>query len=460
MGHTIEMPSNTEDQIENHQENEIKFTVSDEAQAKMLAALFDRGRIDEIIHWIGAIFDFSDYTVTPENIEIITDEYFDTEDLEIHEIHGSLRVRHLNEQLTLTLKKLIGQEPGQLKRQELSQPITNSGYNKFVDDGVNIVIQANLPDLVGKKFVRMLKVGNERKSFLARREDETYRLSFDLFEFLNPKTQETSEKRFEIEIEALNEISSERLGDIKRNLKNVLPDFHYSKGSKYEQGTSWIKDREGREKTPSNERTPKSKTHEPIKILFLAANPKDTQRLRLDEELRSIEQALQRTAFREGFDIKQHWAVRIAELQNYLLRHKPDIVHFSGHGSPSNELILEDLSGKSRAVPAKALGRLFSVLKDNIRCVVLNACYSELQAQEIAKSIDCVIGMSKQIDDKSAIGFASAFYQALGFGRDVQTAFNLGLIQIDLQDLDEKDAPQLIAARCNPGEVFFIQEQV
>ena len=79
-----------------------------------------------------------------------------------------------------------------------------------------------------------------------------------------------------------------------------------------------------------------------IKILFLSANPSDTARIRLDEEIRNIDQALQIAKDRDRFDIEQHWAVRVADLQSLLLRHNPHIVHFSGHGDESRGLILED----------------------------------------------------------------------------------------------------------------------
>jgi hypothetical protein len=199
----------------------------------------------------------------------------------------------------------------------------------------------------------------------------------------------------------------------------------------------------------------KNTTDKPIKILFLAANPQDTDRLRLDEEIRGIKHALLQAEFRDKFDIEQEWAVRVTDLQGHLLRHQPDIVHFSDHGREASEIILEDKTGESQIVPTRALEQLFAVLKDNIRCVVLNACYSERQAQAIAKHIDCVIGMSKAIGDEAAINFSVAFYQALGFGRNVQTAFDLGCVQIDMQNLNEQDTPQLLATKCNPEEIVF-----
>lgn len=194
-----------------------------------------------------------------------------------------------------------------------------------------------------------------------------------------------------------------------------------------------------------------------IKILFLAANPLDSGRLRLDEELRQIDEKLRMAEYRE-FDIKSHWAVRVSDIQGLLMRHKPDIVHFSGHGSKANRIILEDNSGKSYAVCTMALSHLFSILKDNIRLVMLNACYSEEQAKAISEHIECVVGMSCEIGDKAAISFASSFYQALGYGRDVETAFNLGCAQISLENLGDQDKPKLLATKTNSKKIIFVRK--
>jgi proteasome lid subunit RPN8/RPN11 len=194
----------------------------------------------------------------------------------------------------------------------------------------------------------------------------------------------------------------------------------------------------------------------PVRVLFLSANPADTSRLRLDEEIRSVDSAIRQSGAWNKFDLKQHWAVRVVDIQGYLLRHRPHIVHFSGHGSKINGILLEDSTGKAHSVSARALSRLFSVLRDDIRCVVLNACYSESQAQAIAKHIECVVGMSGSIGDRAATGFAMAFYQALGYGRSVKTAFELGCVQIDLENLNQQDVPKLLAVRGKPEEIAFV----
>ena len=46
------------------------------------------------------------------------------------------------------------------------------------------------------------------------------------------------------------------------------------------------------------------------RILVLAANPKNTSRLRLDEEVREIDNGLQRAQKRDEFVLKQQWAAR------------------------------------------------------------------------------------------------------------------------------------------------------
>lgn len=208
--------------------------------------------------------------------------------------------------------------------------------------------------------------------------------------------------------------------------------------------------------TPGTLTTPGGReVNKPVKILFLAANPTDTSPLRLSEEIREIDLALRQAKYRHRFEIEQQWAVRVSDLQDHLLRYQPDIVHFSGHGSEAIGIVLEDQSGSSQFVSTRAISELFHTLRDNIKCVVLNACYSESQAQAIADDIPCVVGMNKEIGDQAAISFASAFYRGLGYGRDVGTAFELGVGQIDLEGLEEQDTPQILALRQRPEEIML-----
>jgi hypothetical protein len=184
-----------------------------------------------------------------------------------------------------------------------------------------------------------------------------------------------------------------------------------------------------------------------IKVLFLAANPSDTPRLALDLECKEIDARIRAAEHRDGLSLIPHLAVSLDDLSGLLLRHRPGIVHFSGHGDASGAIVLErsggggpgrDLRPPSALDPGpgaggpygpvspEALAGLFGVFRKDLRVVVLNACYSEALAKEIVKHIDCAVGMSAPIGDAAAIAFAAEFYQAIGYGRSIRDAFDLG----------------------------------
>ena len=180
-----------------------------------------------------------------------------------------------------------------------------------------------------------------------------------------------------------------------------------------------------------------------IKILFVSANPKDTDKLRLDEEVREIKEAMRLARKRDRFEIISEFAVRVDDLRRLLLEHTPQIVHFSGHGVGSQGIALENDSGKMQLVSSAALARLFKFFQSHLDCVFLNACYSEVQAEAIRQHIPYVVGMNQAIGDRAAIEFAKGFYDALGAGRSIEDAFEYGCITIDLSSIPESSTPVL-----------------
>ena len=177
-------------------------------------------------------------------------------------------------------------------------------------------------------------------------------------------------------------------------------------------------------------------------ILFLAANPVDTVALRLDEESREIDEGLRRGRRRERFQLEQRWAVRTQDLQRALLDFAPQIVHFAGHGVGEQGLVLEDEDGTRKPVSADALASLFA-LHPEVECVLLNACYSETQAAAIAQHIQYVIGMNQEVGDETALKFATAFYDALGAGKEFDFAFQSGCTAIQLAGIPDHLVPVL-----------------
>jgi hypothetical protein len=177
-------------------------------------------------------------------------------------------------------------------------------------------------------------------------------------------------------------------------------------------------------------------------LLFLAANPIDSEGIRLDEECREIEGCISSVPA-NTIRVVSKWAVRAQDLQKALLEVNPALVHFSGHGDQDGQILLENAVGYAEPVTAEALADLFRTFSSSIRCVVLNACDSAEQARQLVQCIDCAIGMDGSVSVGAGKAFATSFYQALAYGKDVSTAFELGRNQIRLENLDEEDIPKL-----------------
>jgi hypothetical protein len=178
-------------------------------------------------------------------------------------------------------------------------------------------------------------------------------------------------------------------------------------------------------------------------ILILTANPQGTSQLRLEQEVRDIEEGLHRAKNRDQFALKSMFAVRPRDIQRAMLDINPSIVHFSGHGTGDEGLVFEDEAGSAKLVDAEALAGLFELFAEQVECVVLNGCYSEVQAEAIAQHINYVIGMKQVIGDQAAIEFAVGFYDALGAGRSVEFAHKLGCAAIRLAGIPEQLTPVL-----------------
>ena len=180
------------------------------------------------------------------------------------------------------------------------------------------------------------------------------------------------------------------------------------------------------------------------KILILAANPKSTNKLRLDEELREIKNGLRRAKARDQFLIESAEAVRYRDIHRSIMDFEPQVIHFSGHGAGEQGLVFEDEIGQEKLVDAEALAGLFELFAEHVNCVLLNACYSEIQAKAIAQHIDYVISMSQAIGDKAAIEFAVGFYDALGAGKSIEFAYKLGCRLIRIAGIPESLTPKLL----------------
>jgi len=193
-------------------------------------------------------------------------------------------------------------------------------------------------------------------------------------------------------------------------------------------------------------------------ILLLASNPKETDSLRLAEEFREIKESLKLSENEDNFRVVQGEAVRSKDLRRLILETKPQIVHFSGHGS-QNGIFLENMFGNSHVVSARALASLFKLF-DSVHCVVLNACYSAEQAQAMVRVTPYVVGMKKPISDRAAIQFATGFYDGLGAELNIKSAFDFGVNAIELNRPAQTDDQRSIDINADLMEANDHQENI
>jgi formylglycine-generating enzyme required for sulfatase activity len=201
-----------------------------------------------------------------------------------------------------------------------------------------------------------------------------------------------------------------------------------------------------------------------VRVLVVTANPLGSTPLQLDREVKTIDEALRRSRKRNNFEVEYRLAATPSELRRALLDVEPHILHFSGHGAGEQGLLfVSDESagalyrsegGEVRAtpsqtneirfVPAEPLAKLLGLCEEHLECVVLNACYSDVQGNAIAAYIPITIGTRDQINDKVAIKFAQGFYDAIGAGKGYEKAFEWGKVAIAFDLANDKLANVLI----------------
>lgn len=182
---------------------------------------------------------------------------------------------------------------------------------------------------------------------------------------------------------------------------------------------------------------------ERIVVLFLAANPIDQEQLRLDEEARAIAEMIRKAKHRDAVELRSCWAVRPMDVLQAINESRPTVVHFSGHGSDSDEIVFQDDAGNAKFVTRDAVVQLMKASSGDIRFVFFNTCFSRNQAAAVVEHVEAAIGMKTAIGDVAARVFASQFYSAIGFGLSVKQSFEQARALVMMEGLPEQDTPEL-----------------
>jgi hypothetical protein len=162
-------------------------------------------------------------------------------------------------------------------------------------------------------------------------------------------------------------------------------------------------------------------------ILFLAANPSETDRL----------------------------ALVAGEVAPVELR---DVVGDAARpdAMPCHGLYFHGTDCRARVVSAGALRDVFAAVGSSVKLVILNACYSEPAADALLMNVDCVVGMAGSIGDQAARSFAVGFYGGLGERASIEAAYRGGCAAIGLEGHPDGTLPRLkVRSGVNPGQLIL-----
>lgn len=144
-----------------------------------------------------------------------------------------------------------------------------------------------------------------------------------------------------------------------------------------------------------------------------------------------------------------HGRVTIQQIQERLVRTRPDILHFVGHGNEEGLLLW---AGDAPALVSAATLRTVLQQAESVKLVFLNAClagqvdstrpFAGIAHQLLQSGLPAVIAMRYEVIDRSAVHFAAGVYQALVTGRGrghIDAAVSIARNDIYINDPDRVD---------------------
>ena len=201
------------------------------------------------------------------------------------------------------------------------------------------------------------------------------------------------------------------------------------------------------ERNAANQFTPIAPTpnKQRIRLALLVASPSGEERIRVDQEAREIRETLKRASLGSRVDVEVWPAATFEDVVHALNDDKPDIVHFSGHGSLQGLTFdgTDSVDPNGHEFSYGYVGRALAATDWPPRLVVLNACFSFSGVDEILSASPAVIAMTESITDIGAKAFGAKFYAGIGSGQSLQSSYNQAKLALDTVT-DEGDKAELV----------------
>ena len=212
----------------------------------------------------------------------------------------------------------------------------------------------------------------------------------------------------------------------------------------------------------------------PLRLLMAIASPQDRPDLSVGEEITHLDDALSDLVEEGRVEVMRLEHTTLERLDDALLRNKPHVLHFIGHGDFVDDdgvVVLETKtpSRGSDPITGRRLGVLLRNYLGSLRFVFLNSClgaavslrdpFGGVAQSLIRRGIPAVIAMQFPIPDRVAVSLARHFYRYLAAGLPVDAALTSARAFLFARGYEVEWGAPALHMRTPDGRLFEVSGQ-
>lgn len=195
-----------------------------------------------------------------------------------------------------------------------------------------------------------------------------------------------------------------------------------------------------------------------VKVAFILASPVGAVGINVGLDFREAVAAVQASEHRSKLHLVPFLAAHPGMLLDALNKHRPEIVHFSGHGG--DEALLFDHHDAQAVggfeVDFTAVNCMLAATDNPPKLLILAACETVDGAEQFLETVEIVIAMSASVSDAAAATFSARFYSAVVEGQSVGKAFEQAKAYMKAIGVIGADLPTLFSAKgVEPDKVIL-----
>lgn len=183
-------------------------------------------------------------------------------------------------------------------------------------------------------------------------------------------------------------------------------------------------------------------------VLFLTSNPDPAYPLRVDAEMRRVQDAIRGSKFRDNVKIEYRPAADLSSLLDGLNDLHPHVIHFSGHGDPDGLItdtgkVSSKNSDHGEHLSYDLLAKALTATDFSPHVLVLNSCWGSRGIKALKPAVKFLISMNAPISDLAAATFAPRLYAALSSGQSIKSSFDQAILAVEAASISDATTPEL-----------------